>query len=78
VDAAAERRLEPVDQAGRGARPTGALAGAQALINALGRVGSKEGGPVGDEVEQQATLGNNVVAISEPTRRCLQPPNAAW
>jgi hypothetical protein len=33
-------------------RSAGALAGAQALVRGLGVVSDKEGGPVGDEVEQ--------------------------
>ena len=69
VDAASEGGLELVDQAGLRIRPAGALAGAQALVRGLGGVRGKEGGPVGDEVEQWATFSQAVSAISEVAPR---------
>ena len=86
MDAASERGLELVDKAGFSTRPARARAGAQALVQVLGVVRGKEGGPAGDEVEQRATLGQTVSAIFEmaararpwPVTRRGAQPGAHW
>jgi hypothetical protein len=65
-----EHRFGPL----RFVRPAGALAGAQALVRGLDLVLGHKGGPVGDEVEQRATLGQAVGAVLEVAARARPGP----
>lgn len=57
-------------------RSAGALAAAQALVRGLGVVSDKEGGPVGDEVEQW-TKRLSLRPASVPLREASMPPASA-